>query len=864
MKHPSYLYGTVHINHKEVFNVSDSVLSKLAGADAFANEINMDSISLDIEEFGTDKKEEKRISEVLDKDELKRLDSFLRKKEKISLEDLHDPAAFEIYIKLSYIGYDNGEMNTALDGWLYNIARNYKKKIFGLENTKESFEKMKDIPLEEQHDMIMMMVDKNDSIEKIQEELIRLYLNQDISGIARLIDKGGSVYMNEVMINGRNDVMKERMLDEMKTQSCFFAVGAAHLPGDKGLISLLIKEGYEVKPVISPKTGFYKKFTKENTELQWEKFTDKNNGYSVEMPGEPGPLNMGAFKMQSYVDIGTGIMYFSTAVPSTDQFLKKSNRELLKYLENNFAQNAKTSNEHTLSYKGLQGVEMDILKDGINMRIRLLHNDSYAYLFMLGLQNFQGSRRDFSDRFFNSVDFFTPDEVQYTEFTSDSGAYVISVPGEFKLTNMVSKNNLNTRTYSSNDNKNGITVVVSYSDYGYGRYFNDLDNTYSFLVKAIKDKVSDPLEVAEVNFAGYPAREIKFSQPGSYGKIIYVIRDSRLYSLVVESKKQENAGKAEELIGSFRFIPYLKLGLKKYTSSRNDFTVLFPSKIHTGKLTDSEEEISTDDDSLTNYYYGYDPFSSASFYVICEHFSKYYYTGKNDSAYFKDLFVSMYPDDSISAFVCGKEKNTYSATAKVIFSKNNYTACYTRFVLNGDALYTIACYLPPDHYGDSLANVFRNSFRLTQDNGPAKIFSSRLKLLLNDLHSADTSKLKSLHDNLSVYETSLADTAVLMNALATSYADDTSSEGNTRHHIYDRLFETMDDSIAAANYVAKYYSKMGTNPLTRTLALTRLAEVPREENYKLLKQYLPGTGPTLPIRICLIRYFQIFIKPKPL
>jgi uncharacterized protein YbaP (TraB family) len=35
----------------------------------------------------------------------------------------------------------------------------------------------------------------------------------------------------------------------MKTQSVFFAVGAAHLAGPEGVIELLIKEGYQLTPI---------------------------------------------------------------------------------------------------------------------------------------------------------------------------------------------------------------------------------------------------------------------------------------------------------------------------------------------------------------------------------------------------------------------------------------------------------------------------------------------------------------------------------------------------------------------------------------------------------------------------------------
>jgi len=39
------------------------------------------------------------------------------------------------------------------------------------------------------------------------------------------------------------------MNNSMQQGPCFFAVGAAHLGGDIGVIALLRKQGYSVKPV---------------------------------------------------------------------------------------------------------------------------------------------------------------------------------------------------------------------------------------------------------------------------------------------------------------------------------------------------------------------------------------------------------------------------------------------------------------------------------------------------------------------------------------------------------------------------------------------------------------------------------------
>lgn len=86
----------------------------------------------------------------------------------------------------------------------------------------------------------------------------QLYLERRISSIWVLSIRGVptdqsdprlSAYMEDMMINKRNRLMLERSLPLLAEGSAFIAVGAAHLPGDQGLVELFRKAGYEVTPV---------------------------------------------------------------------------------------------------------------------------------------------------------------------------------------------------------------------------------------------------------------------------------------------------------------------------------------------------------------------------------------------------------------------------------------------------------------------------------------------------------------------------------------------------------------------------------------------------------------------------------------
>jgi uncharacterized protein YbaP (TraB family) len=56
--------------------------------------------------------------------------------------------------------------------------------------------------------------------------------------------------MRKLLLYERNTIMAERFAEIARQESLFCAVGAGHLSGKKGLLRLLKKEGFKVRPII--------------------------------------------------------------------------------------------------------------------------------------------------------------------------------------------------------------------------------------------------------------------------------------------------------------------------------------------------------------------------------------------------------------------------------------------------------------------------------------------------------------------------------------------------------------------------------------------------------------------------------------
>jgi uncharacterized protein YbaP (TraB family) len=92
------------------------------------------------------------------------------------------------------------------------------------------------------------------------DKLDDAYVREDLKTLHKLFLKysekfmPGSDYveyeelMKEATV-GRNRKWVTAMASEMNENPCLFAVGALHLPGENGLLELLQKEGYAVKPM---------------------------------------------------------------------------------------------------------------------------------------------------------------------------------------------------------------------------------------------------------------------------------------------------------------------------------------------------------------------------------------------------------------------------------------------------------------------------------------------------------------------------------------------------------------------------------------------------------------------------------------
>jgi uncharacterized protein YbaP (TraB family) len=135
---------------------------------------------------------------------------------------------------------------------LTELAKTTDKPITGLETAEFQMSLFDEIPYEEQAQMLVKAIESgSEGEDDMMQRMVDLYLDQDIVGMQDMMAEADSGVMGyeEILLLQRNRNWIPVMAELMAKGSVFFAVGAGHLAGDEGVITLLRKEGYAVEPI---------------------------------------------------------------------------------------------------------------------------------------------------------------------------------------------------------------------------------------------------------------------------------------------------------------------------------------------------------------------------------------------------------------------------------------------------------------------------------------------------------------------------------------------------------------------------------------------------------------------------------------
>ena len=253
LKQNSYLFGTFHLMCKEDIHFSSQLKTAIANAGKMYMELDMDDPSM---LFGglmmMKMKGGKKLKDLLTEQEYEKVNSFFKDTLQLPLGLMQTVKPY-LLIAMMYPEMMPCKTRSGIEEELVKLAKKESKEIKGLETMAFQSSVFDSIPYELQAKELLKSIDSFEAYKTYFDTMLTVYKNQQLTQIEGLFnDKTFSMEgYQDVLLDNRNKNWVEQLKKIMKEGSVFVAVGAGHLPGQNGLIALLRKEGYKVKPLLN-------------------------------------------------------------------------------------------------------------------------------------------------------------------------------------------------------------------------------------------------------------------------------------------------------------------------------------------------------------------------------------------------------------------------------------------------------------------------------------------------------------------------------------------------------------------------------------------------------------------------------------
>lgn len=246
LKKPSYLFGTIHMICGKDFVMWPKATEAFAKTSKLALEINM----ADPNEMATAQQMamgKEPLSKTLTAKQKTDLEAILEKNGVGTLVQL-DSYTLETVMSLLFMKSFGCPDLKFYEMEFISKANESNKPVMGLEKVAEQLEFLNQSFSDDEMIAYLQQIDTN-----MCTEMVKQYISQDVDGLYQMMIEKDSMSTNtqKILLDNRNAKWVKVMPEMMQKESVFFAFGAAHLAGEKGVINLLKQAGYSLKPIMN-------------------------------------------------------------------------------------------------------------------------------------------------------------------------------------------------------------------------------------------------------------------------------------------------------------------------------------------------------------------------------------------------------------------------------------------------------------------------------------------------------------------------------------------------------------------------------------------------------------------------------------
>ncbi|NAS10855.1 TraB/GumN family protein [Poritiphilus flavus] len=346
----------------------------------------------------------------------------------------------------------NFEEETYLDMFIYQAGAKFEKPIVALEDLEEA------TALVGRASMNAVKPKPDEWLQKRMKRQDLMLLMQDAyreRNINLLDSIDRAMYTDhylENMLYIRNRNMAHSLDSVMRHGKVFAGIGAAHLPGEQGVISLLRDKGYTVKPLISRSTSrglqLKTKFEKKRKSNAYLPQGPDDDFFTIGLPEKLYPVS--EFWATTYIapDLANGSYLIVNRIP-TYAYLKKDGIRTLAEID-------------ALLFENIPGKILDKKRiqkgpfEGLDIRNQLKNGDHQRYqIFITPLEILifkMGGEGDFvkvsSDTIFNSLK-FKNEPAKKLSLSSGFKDFSIRLPSLYSFKNRFRSGKRNLEAYDS-------------------------------------------------------------------------------------------------------------------------------------------------------------------------------------------------------------------------------------------------------------------------------------------------------------------------------------------------------------------------------------------------------------------------------
>lgn len=270
LEKPSYIVGTYHLAPGSFADSIPGLTEAFGSCKQICGELDMQDAMKEENRTSFEKAqflpEGTTFSSLLTKEQMDKVNVLMRETMGVDMTNPALAAQFDkmtpaaISTTLTLLAYmkkiPNINPMDLLDGHLQQIAAKQGMEVKGFESVEFQASVLYGTPLEKQVEELMCLVDNFDDAIEMAEFVTAAYFSQDLDRLQEELDgesddpcTSSSPEDNERLIYNRNANWVKAMPEIMKEAPTFFAVGAAHLCGEKGVLRLLEAAGYKIEGV---------------------------------------------------------------------------------------------------------------------------------------------------------------------------------------------------------------------------------------------------------------------------------------------------------------------------------------------------------------------------------------------------------------------------------------------------------------------------------------------------------------------------------------------------------------------------------------------------------------------------------------